>query len=137
MSLILTKKMRVWWNVDFSIPADERHRKITVKMLFAVPYGKETDAVFLDLAKESEGVTDYDETAEIIAKHLSKIVLDWKGIKDEEGNDVPFSEDAIKECVKCIPMFTETVGLGFREMLRGGFDKSIAAKKLLPPSVRR
>jgi hypothetical protein len=35
--------------------------------------------------------------AKIMELYLSACVVDWKNVKDEEGNDVPFSQETFKQ----------------------------------------
>lgn len=51
-----------------------------------------------------------DESKSINSKFLSEtLVLDWRGIKDKEGNEIKYSKDAVSALTEALPRFTALI----------------------------
>lgn len=51
-----------------------------------------------------------DESKAVNAKFLSEcLVLDWKGIKGKDGEDIPYSADAVAAITTALPRFTALI----------------------------
>ena len=132
MTLTVKRNLECWWTVPIVLPTDDdRHRKFECRMKFRVPTGKTMENSPLLKVEETTGndATDYDKTRQVLVNYLANLIVDWKNIKDEEGNDLPYSEENIGLMVDSIPMFTEQVALAIAEMVRGGLEGPGAKKR--------
>jgi hypothetical protein len=70
-----------------------------------------------------------EEATSVNVTFLSEtLVLDWKGIKDKEGRDLPFSKEAVAVLCKALPRFAALI-------LRIATDETGFEKELVEEEV--
>ena len=111
---VLNKNGSYSWPVIFSVPADggkveKKSFEVTYKRLPQSKLKKVLDEV------EESKVTDID--------FCKDVVIGWKGIQDEDGNELQFSESSLESLLD-YPMLAKTLVLTYIESLSGAKAKN-------------
>lgn len=102
------KQATYWWPVKVKVPVSGgKHETQNFDVLFKrLPQSKITGMI----EQTAEGGSDNAFALEA--------VVDWKGIQDEAGIDVPFSHTALSELLD-VPMVAKAVVLAYLESIAG------------------
>lgn len=104
---VLKAETTAWWPVNVKVPDEKvagRHVKFTFEAKFTLI---DADQAQARNDARAELLTS-GEPAEEIMRRLNAfdfetwttMVTDWRGVKDEEGDDVPFSDAVLISAVK-------------------------------------
>ena len=107
----ISSKNEFWWPVQIKIPRGDGTKRMDthqIKMLFKLVSRSE-------LAK----ITEKEEEDIQIAEYI----LDWDGVKDEEGNDVPFSREMLDQLLDNLYVM-RSVSDAFQECQFGALEKN-------------
>ena len=94
------RPMEVWDTVKISYPGMEEALEIEVKFLYLTrsereKFFKKQEEEYKELfgAKNVKEMRKFDvELQNMMKKYIKKITLDWKGVQDSEGNEIPCSD---------------------------------------------
>jgi hypothetical protein len=124
MSFVLKQSASYTWPVPLLIPVDGGRRE---KHSFDAEFKRlPQDRInqIVKLARGMEKGEDDNDIDEFLAA-AKEIVIDWAGITDDAGKDVPFSEAALDQLLK-IPTIAG-------QIIRAWFDSMEVAKKPTSP----
>ncbi len=94
-----------WAPVTVSIPSDLDK---TDKRKFEVKFRRLGQA---ELDKISDQVNKGETTDDQVAR---SVLLDWKGVQDEGGNELPFNEDNLAKLLEVFPVRPSIVAAFFK-----------------------
>ncbi len=86
------------------------------------PYRRQVDSGTLDTEVSDEIMRDV---------YVHTVVLDWEGIKDGDGNDVPFDRETAKDFFKVVPELFNEVVAQCADMSNFAQDEIEEAKEIL------
>ena len=72
------------WPVEIKVPTDDGYKKHKIKVTFKI----------IDQDRIDELLRNVDNDL------LREVVLGWKGVQDEDGNEIPFSDDVLERLLK-------------------------------------
>jgi hypothetical protein len=90
-----------WWTVRIPSPSDNDYTVAELDVLFA-PVGQDK----LDRIR-GIGLRD-DETPPTDAQICQRVVRGWRGLKNEQGEDVPFAPEALEQLLRA-PMVRSAI----------------------------
>lgn len=75
------------------------------------------------------GGENYVKQAEFLIEAMKLFVVDWTGVKDPQGKDVPYSPELLAELpLDCFPRFvTEILNPAMEKVTGGGLEKNLEA----------
>ena len=110
---VISNRREVWWPVVIDQPAADGTGR-TEQVQIEVRYR---------LVSTSEAREIHEMPTEEAESELIKRVLDWRGVVDEAGNDVPFSSDSLRQLLD-IPYAGAAVARGLFEASNGAPAKN-------------
>jgi hypothetical protein len=114
MPFILKRDDRFSWPVSFDVPIDGgKFKRETFDAEFRRLSQSRLDEI-RELSR-TEGVTDPEVAREVL--------VGWSGIKDDDGEDVPFSESALEQLLD-VPMLATAIVAKYFESLQGAKAKN-------------
>jgi hypothetical protein len=111
---VLTKEARYFWPVTIESPKDGGGR---IRESLDIQFRRIQQSRIKEII---EGATDEKVTDASLVK---EIVIGWKGMKDEAGAELPFSETTLHELVE-IPGVGRAIVLAFFESIAGAKQKN-------------
>lgn len=114
MPFTLKRDDRFLWPVSFDVPIDGGKFK---RETFDAEFRRLSQSRLSEITKQvrSEEVSDLDIAREVL--------VGWAGIKDDDGEDVPFSESA-REQLLDVPMLATAIVAKYFESLQGAKAKN-------------
>lgn len=109
----VTKNRVVWWPVTIHEPREDgsgKTNKIRVKIKYQL-VGK-------DLARAVRDTPDED-----VEERLVENILDWEGFADEDGNELTFNPQNLRDVMQ-IPYAERAIALGLFDASRGAVAKN-------------
>jgi hypothetical protein len=111
MSFVFKKGHSYFWPVAIETPLDGgKHKKETIDLKFQLKKQSEIESLL-----KAEGATD--------KAFCEAIVIGWKDIKDEAGQAVEFSDEALKELLE-VPQLAKTIVMAYLESVAGAKAKN-------------
>lgn len=110
---VLTKSASFYWPVTISIPQD------------GGTFAKQSfDAQFKRIKQSRIKEVNDPNSASITDNDFCKeIMIGWRGVKGEDGQDIPFSEGALEEMIE-MPLVAATIATAYFQALRGAKAKN-------------
>lgn len=109
MPFTLKRDDRFKWPVSFDVPVDGgKFKRETFDGIF-IRVSQSRLRELTDLVSSGE-VTDIDVAREVL--------VGWSGIKDDNGEDVPFSDEALEQLLD-VPMLASAIVVKYFESLQG------------------
>lgn len=98
------------WPVHVFIPMDGGKRKDA---------GKFT-ATFNRFKRDEDPTEDSNLTA---VEMYKKLICDWEGVQDDDGNEIPFTDDNLEELLK-VDVFSVAILNAYRESIGQAKEKN-------------
>lgn len=98
---VLAAPKDFWWEVQIPIAVDNTYQRFKLDLLFAALEQAEIDKF------EGKGLAD-NETAPTNDEICHRVVRGWRNLPDEQGNQVLFSPDALRQLLR-VPMARESI----------------------------
>ena len=95
MKFKIAKTYLYWWPVTVSIPSPDVPGT-WMKQDFQLQLEPQPREEAIAASEEMAGLTTMREVIEHDVAQTLRVVRDWKGVTDDDGNDMPFSEAALR-----------------------------------------
>ena len=98
-----------WWPVTVAVPVDGRHAKHKFRGQFLLIDQEEIDGYVEDANDDEAGDLDL----------LSRVLIGWEGVADDDGNPIEFSDEVRDKLLK-IPYVRLGLIKAYFEAVAGG-----------------
>lgn len=125
MAFVLKSKNSYHWPVTIELPAEGKHERSTFEAEFKqLPQSRVTEIVVsaqrLKIAVERNEPIDGLMMEQEIA---GEILIGWKGILDEDGKEIPFSESAKTDLLE-VPTVAQAIVGAYGESVNKARSKN-------------
>lgn len=95
---VLAESARYWWPVTVRVPDEKRPGEL-VQQKLRVQFQPTSRDEALRAVEERASITAARDLIEHDRSQIETVVTDWSGVVDPDGNDVPFSRDALRMAI--------------------------------------
>jgi hypothetical protein len=97
----LVKERRAWWPVKWMVPAEDggKGKEVSIELQFRIKSVDELIGVLRaaeTLGNEPDILGDATSMSVAMARAFSPMIADWRGVGDEDGQALAFSQDGLE-----------------------------------------